>query len=162
MKRAATILIVLLIVIQFIKPERNESNDNTYHISKKYEFPNDIAAITKAACDDCHSNKTVYPWYANVQPVAWWLSYHVNDGKKHFNLSEFTNRKIAVQHHKLEEMVEMVEEGEMPLKSYTFLGLHKEANLSPEQRNKLTAWAKQQMAVIKSNYPADSLVMKRG
>ena len=133
MKKIATIVIVLLIVIQFFKPERNLSDDQSHHISTKYDFPEEIAAISKAACDDCHSNKTTYPWYANVQPAAWWLSQHVNDGKKHLNFSEFTKRRIAVQNHKLEEIVEMVEEGEMPLKSYTWLGLHPDAKLTQDQ-----------------------------
>ena len=134
MKKIATIVVVLLIFIQFFKPERNLSDDQSHHISTKYAFPEEIAAISKAACDDCHSNKTTYPWYANVQPAAWWLSNHVNEGKKHLNFSEFTIRRIAVQNHKLEEIVEMVEEGEMPLKSYTWLGLHPDAKLTQDQK----------------------------
>lgn len=161
MKKIATILIVLMIAIQFFKPERNLSDDQSYHISTKYNFPEEIAAISKAACDDCHSNKTNYPWYANVQPAAWWLSHHVNDGKKHLNFSEFTKKRIAVQNHKLEEIVEMVEEGEMPLKSYTWLGLHPDAKLTEDQRSKLVSWAKAQMDTLKTKYPADSLVLKR-
>ncbi|MBK7008627.1 MAG: heme-binding domain-containing protein [Saprospiraceae bacterium] len=161
MKKIATIVIVLLIVIQFFKPERNLSDDQSHHISTKYDFPEEIAAISKAACDDCHSNKTTYPWYANVQPAAWWLSQHVNDGKKHLNFSEFTKRRIAVQNHKLEEIVEMVEEGEMPLKSYTWLGLHPDAKLTQDQRSQLISWAKAQMDTIKTHYPADSLILKR-
>ncbi len=161
MKKIATIVIVLLIVIQFIKPERNLSDDQSHHISTKYAFPEEIAAISKAACDDCHSNKTTYPWYANVQPAAWWLSNHVNEGKKHLNFSEFTKRRIAVQNHKLEEIVEMVEEGEMPLKSYTWLGLHPDAKLTQDQKSKLITWAKAQMDTIKAHYPADSLILKR-
>lgn len=161
MKKVATILIALMIAIQFFKPERNLSDDQSYHISTKYNFPEEIAAISKAACDDCHSNKTNYPWYANVQPAAWWLSHHVNDGKKHLNFSEFTKKRIAVQNHKLEEIVEMVEEGEMPLKSYTWLGLHPDAKLTEDQRSKLVSWAKAQMDTLKTKYPADSLVLKR-
>lgn len=161
MKKIATIVAVLLIVIQFFKPERNLSDDQSHHISTKYEYPEEIAAISKAACDDCHSNKTNYPWYANVQPAAWWLSHHVNDGKKHLNFSEFTKRRIAVQNHKLEEIVEMVEAGEMPLKSYTWFGLHPDAKLTAEQKARLVSWAKAQMDTIKAHYPADSLVLKR-
>ncbi len=161
MKKIATIVSVLLIVIQFIKPERNLSDDQRHHITSKYAFPEEIAAISRAACDDCHSNKTTYPWYANVQPAAWWLSHHVNDGKKHLNFSEFTKRRIAVQNHKLEEIVEMVEEGEMPLKSYTWLGLHPDAKLTPDQKLKIITWAKAQMDTIKAHYPADSLILKR-
>ncbi|HMS97374.1 MAG TPA: heme-binding domain-containing protein [Saprospiraceae bacterium] len=161
MKKIATIVVVLLIFIQFFKPERNLSDDQSHHISTKYAFPEEIAAISKAACDDCHSNKTTYPWYANVQPAAWWLSNHVNEGKKHLNFSEFTKRRIAVQNHKLEEIVEMVEEGEMPLKSYTWLGLHPDAKLTQDQKSKLITWAKAQMDTIKAHYPADSLILKR-
>lgn len=161
MKKIATIVVVLLIFIQFFKPERNLSDDQSHHISTKYAFPEEIAAISKAACDDCHSNKTTYPWYANVQPAAWWLSNHVNEGKKHLNFSEFTIRRIAVQNHKLEEIVEMVEEGEMPLKSYTWLGLHPDAKLTQDQKSKLITWAKAQMDTIKAHYPADSLILKK-
>lgn len=154
-------LLAVLIIIQFIRPEKNDSNDQQAHVSTKYEVPGEVATILKGACDDCHSNKTEYPWYANVQPVAWWLADHVEDGKRHLNFSTFTTRKIAIQNHKFEEVVEMVEEKEMPLNSYTWMGLHPEANLTEEQRQTLINWAKAQMDTLKANYPADSLVLKR-
>ena len=152
-------LVLVLVVIQFFRPERNESNDQTYAITTKYTVPQEVDAILKVSCNDCHSNKTEYPWYANVQPVAWWLDEHVVDGKRHLNFSEFTNRPIAIQNHKLEEVIEMVEEKEMPMEEYTYLGLHSEANLTDAQRQVLIDWAKSQMAYLKDNYPADSLVM---
>jgi Haem-binding domain len=105
--------------------------------------------------------QTEYPWYANIQPVAWWLNHHVTDGKRHANYSTFAQLPIAVQNHKLEETIEMIEEKEMPLASYTYFGLHKEANLTDEQRQILIRWAKAQMDSLKAHYPADSLVMKR-
>lgn len=154
-------LAIVLLVIQFIKPEKNDSNDMTYDISKKYEVPAEVDNLLKVSCNDCHSNNTVYPWYSNVQPVAWWLDHHVVDGKKHLNFSEFTNAPLFVQNHKFDETIEMVEEGEMPLESYTNLGLHPEANLSDEQRKILVDWAKAQMQYLKDNYPADSLKMPK-
>lgn len=153
-------LLVAFVLIQFIKPEKNISGDNTYHVSTKYTVPEDVDKILKVACNDCHTNKTEYPWYANIQPVAWWLDHHVVDGKKHYNLSTFTKLPIAVQNHKFEETIEMVDEKEMPLPSYTNFGLHKEANLTDEQRQTLINWAKAQMDTLKANYPADSLKMK--
>ena len=84
----------------------------------------------------------------------------MQDGKKHYNLSTFTKLPIAVQNHKFEETIEMLEEKEMPLESYTYLGLHKEANLTEAQRLTLINWAKAQMDTLKANYPADSLKMK--
>jgi hypothetical protein len=153
-------LAALLLIAQFIRPDRNESDDRTYDISTKYTVPDDVNHVLQVACNDCHSNKTVYPWYSNVQPVAFWLDNHVVDGKRHLNFSEFTKRPIAVQNHKLEEIVEMVEEKEMPMKEYTYLGMHPDANLTDTQRELIINWAKEQMAMLKATYPADSLKMK--
>jgi hypothetical protein len=152
-------LLILLVAIQFFRPERNESGDSTYAISEKYEVPAEVNQLLGVACNDCHSNKTVYPWYANVQPVAWFLDDHIRDGKRHLNFSSFTQRPVAVQHHKFEEIVETVESGEMPLESYTYLGLHAEADLTEAQRQTLIDWAKAQMEMLKAQYPADSLEM---
>lgn len=153
-------LAAVFLLAQFIRPERNESDDRTYDISTKYTVPAEVNNVLQVACNDCHSNKTTYPWYANVQPAAWWLSDHVNDGKRHLNFSEFTKRPLAIQNHKLEEIVEMVEEKEMPMKEYTYLGMHPEANLTDAQRELITSWARGQMAILKATYPADSLKMK--
>jgi hypothetical protein len=161
LKKILIALVILLVVIQFFRPEKNTSNDMTYDITTKYEVPDHVNQILKVSCYDCHSNKTEYPWYANVQPVAWWLDGHVTDGKRHLNFSEFTKRPIAIQNHKLEETIEMVDEKEMPLESYTYLGLHSEANLTDDQREAIIDWAKGQMAYLKTNYPADSLVMPK-
>jgi hypothetical protein len=152
---------VILIAIQFVRPEKNLSDDRTYDISTKYPVPNDVKMILEVACNDCHSNKTVYPWYSNIQPVAWMLDEHVVDGKKHLNFSTFTKMPIAVQNHKLEEVAEEVEKKEMPLESYTYFGLHKGANLTAEQRTLIINWVKTQMDSLKAQYPADSLKMKK-
>ena len=154
-------LLVVFVAIQFIRPEKNVSNDETFGIATKYDVPAEINEILTISCNDCHSNLTRYPWYANVQPVAWWLDHHVTDGKKHLNFSEFTKMPIAFQNHKLEETIEMVEELEMPLPSYTYLGLHSEAKLTDDQRKMIIDWANAQMDTLKANYPADSLVMPR-
>ena len=154
-------LIGVLIIIQFIQPEKNVSGENSKDITNKYPMSAELSSLMAVACNDCHTNKTVYPWYANIQPVAWWLSGHVNEGKRKLNFSTFLSRPIAYQNHKLEEIIEMVKEKEMPLPSYTNFGLHKEANLTDEQRQLITAWAQTQMDTLKAQYPPDSLVMKR-
>lgn len=152
---------IILLTIQFFRPEKNESNDLTYDIATKYQVPDDVKHLFQVSCNDCHSNKTEYPWYANVQPVAWWINNHVVDGKRHLNFSTFAQMPIAIQNRKLEETVEMVEEKEMPMAVYSFLGLHSEAKLNDEQRTKIIDWAQAQMSYLKDTYPADSLVMPR-
>lgn len=160
-KKILLALGAVLVVIQFIRPEKNLSDDRTYDVSTKYAMPEDVKSTLKVACDDCHSNKSEYPWYSNIQPVAWFLDHHVVDGKRHLNFSNFTSRPVAYQNHKFEETIEMIKEGEMPLPSYTNFGLHSGAKLTEEQKQSLISWAETNMAFLKASYPADSLVMRR-
>ena len=160
MKKLLIGIASLLIIIQFIHPEKNESNDNTYDISTKYSIPSPVQETLKNACNDCHSNQSTYPWYSNIQPVGFWLNHHIEEGKEHLNFSTFTKMPVAVQNHKLEEVIETVEEGEMPMPSYTYFGLHPKANLSAQEKDALIAWAKSQMDLLKATYPADSLKLK--
>ncbi|WP_026969311.1 heme-binding domain-containing protein [Algoriphagus terrigena] len=160
-KKISIGIIVLLILIQFIPYEKNESSASEFDVSKSYNVPDNVSMILKGACNDCHTNSTIYPWYSYIEPVGLFLNRHITEGKGHLNFSEFTNRPLAWQNHKFEETIEMVEEKEMPLESYTFFGLHPEANLTDQDRKVLIDWAKDQMAMLAATYPADSLVMKR-
>jgi hypothetical protein len=114
-----------------------------------------LAAETKAvlevACYDCHSNNTRYPWYANVQPVAWWLQGHVKEGKQHLNFSEFTTYAPKKQHHKFEEIKEAVTDGWMPLDSYKWI--HKDAVLTKEQSEAIAKWCDENMAKLPAPEP---------
>ena len=152
---------VVIVILQFIRPERNLSGENAKDLTNQYTVPEEVSDILAVACKDCHSNKTVYPWYANIQPVGWWLNQHITEGKGHLNFSTFLSRNIAYQNHKFEEIIEMVEEAEMPLPSYTNFGLHPEANLTDDQRQILIRWAKTQMDTLKAQYPPDSLIIRR-
>ena len=153
------VLLGLFLLAQFIRPEKNQSDDQTNHIRNNFPIPDSVEAILKVACYDCHSNYTRYPWYAEVQPVGAWLADHVEEGRDELNFSSLATRRIAVQNHKLEEVIEMIEEGEMPLFSYTIT--HRDAVLSDEQKELLINWAKTTMGTIKANYPADSLVRRK-
>src|SRR5579872_5577782 len=142
MKRIFFILLLLLVVIQFIRPKKNQSsvlsrNDITKHLN----VPDSVLNILKRSCYDCHSNNTVYPWYDRIQPVAWWLQYHVNHGKHSLNFSEFASYSAAKQAKKLKSIGKQVKEDGMPLDSY--LWIHKDAVLSPEEKEILIHWADQ-------------------
>lgn len=153
--KIALAILTVLVLIQFYRPARNESNDQAHHISTLYPVPVAVRQVLRSACDDCHSNYTVYPWYANVQPVASWLTHHVNEGKEELNFSEFALYRPRRQYHKLEEVIEMINDRKMPLESYTLV--HKDAILTAEERSLLTQWAQGILDTMKATYPADSL-----
>jgi len=160
LKKITYALAVILVVIQFVPMNEQEVSSNANELSTSFEVPDHVATLLQGACNDCHSNTTTYPWYAKIQPVGFWLQHHVNEGKEHLNFSEFTSLPLRIQNHKFEEIVEMVESKEMPLPSYTYLGLHPEANLSDEDRKVLVDWAKAKMEKMAATYPADSLKMR--
>lgn len=145
MKILKTILLLLLvafIIAQFFKPERNEGSTESFEaFLKETNPPKDVAFILTETCFDCHSDHTRYPWYDKITPVNFWLAEHIADGKKHFNISKWDDYSIKKKDHKFEELIEMVEEKEMPLKSYTYT--HSEAKLSDEQINAVIDWAKE-------------------
>lgn len=159
-KRIFVFLLLAFIVIQFIHPKPNKaSGDQPNYIGKAYAIPEDVKTILVKACNDCHSNNTSYPWYSNIQPVDWWLTNHIKEGKAHLNFDEYTHRNLRYQYHKMEETVEMVEDVKMPLDSYTWI--HKDAKLNPEEKNKLINWANTIMDTMKARYPIDSLIRKK-
>lgn len=144
MSRTKKILIgvlALLIVIQFIRPARNINGQVLpTDISKLYSVPENVQASLKKACYDCHSNNTRYPWYVNIQPVGWYLAWHVSEGKEELNFNDFGSYSQRKQKGKFKGIANTVQEDEMPLSSYTLI--HKDAILTSEEKAQLIAWAK--------------------
>ncbi|OYU57391.1 MAG: cytochrome C [Chitinophagaceae bacterium BSSC1] len=159
LKKIMLALLVILLVMQAFRPTKNLSANTENDISVSYAVPTDVKTILAKACNDCHSNKTEYPWYANIQPVAFWLNDHVVDGKRHMNFNEFNKYRIAKQYKKLEECIDEVKDGEMPLESYTMI--HKNAILTEAEKTTLTNWCMTVRDSIKAKYPADSLVLPK-
>lgn len=131
---------VALLGIQLIRPARNLGTaDGPDEIARKYAVPADVHRLLVAACYNCHSNHTDYPWYANVQPVGWWLADHVNSAKRHVNFSAFGAYGTHEAARRLDSIADQVDEGDMPLRSYTWM--HPAARLTKEQRQKIVDWA---------------------
>jgi len=133
-------ILALALVVQFFRPARtNPPIDEAQTLQAQSPVPPDVSAIITRACYDCHSHQTKWPWYSNVQPVAWFLVDHVNEGRRHLNFSEWGTYSPKRRHHKLEEISDEVQGGAMPLESY--LPLHAEARLTPADIAAIAAWA---------------------
>ncbi len=152
-------LLIIFIVLQAFRPAKNVSGDTTRDISTNYVVPENVKTILAKACNDCHSNTTRYPWYAEIQPVSWWLGNHIKDGKRHLNFNDFTGMRIGRQYKRLADCIEQVKDGEMPLSSYTLI--HKDAVLTETEKQTLYNWCEVLRDSIKADYPADSLVIKK-
>lgn len=152
-KRTGILLLFALIVIQFIRPVKNEdSSASLEKIQDEFSTPEDVLNILESSCNDCHSNFTFYPWYAEIQPMGWWISNHVNEGKEHLNFDIFRSYAPDEQHHAMEELIETVQEDEMPMPSYTYL--HGNAVLDAGKKAALITWAQGIMRELEKNHPA--------
>jgi len=139
-KKLLLILLGAFIIAQFFGPDKNEGDMASIEaFLTDTNPPEDVKAILKESCYDCHSDVTRYPWYNNITPVNYWLADHVRHGKGHFNVSNWNDYSTKKKDHKLDELVEMVEKKEMPLNSYTWT--HSEANLSDSQIQSIVNWA---------------------
>jgi hypothetical protein len=90
MKIALIVIVVLLVVAQFFRPSFvNPPIDPTKTLVATTPVPANVESIFERSCYDCHSNKTVYPWYSKVAPVSWLLARDINGGRHQVNFSEW-------------------------------------------------------------------------
>lgn len=140
-RKILLVFIILFIAIQFFRPSKNAgAASGPQDIHSVINVPDTVNSILRTACYDCHSDSTRYPWYAKLQPVAWWLNNHIREGKAELNFTEFAGYTLKKQQNKLKGIVHEITEGDMPLSSYTLI--HRDAVLSKEQKEIITVWAK--------------------
>ena len=124
-------------------------------VTAALELPDgEVGVVLRAACLDCHSHETVWPWYSRVAPVSFFIAAHVEEGREHLNFSTWTAGDAEWVDHMLEEIEEVLEEGEMPLRSYALL--HPEARLTEAERNLLARWARERRATLEPSHPNES------
>lgn len=142
LKIIALVLLVAFVGIQFIPTERNQSD-----VVHKSDFltvnntPENVGNLLQVSCYDCHSNNTAYPWYNKVQPIAWFLENHIEDGKHELNFSEWAEYSNRRKNSKLKSIISQIEDDEMPLFSYTLV--HRDAVLSEPEKELIINYMKQ-------------------
>lgn len=145
LKRVVIIIAILFVVAQAIRPSMtNPPVDESRTLKAKTQITPEVYAIMERSCNDCHSNKTVWPWYSQISPISWYQARHVDQGRRELNISDwarFDNRRAT---RKLDEICEQVKTGEMPLSSY--LLLHPSAKLSDADKQALCNWTEQERA----------------
>ncbi len=122
-----------LIVIQFFPITLNESDtvpQSDFMVEN--QVPATIKNRLQVSCYDCHSNNTDYPWYSKIQPAAWYLEDHIQEGKDELNFNEWAEYSDRRKNSKLRSIISQIEEDKMPLDSYTLI--HKDAILSDEDK----------------------------
>ena len=133
------LFVLLFLVAQIIRPSRaNPPVDESQTIQARTQMTAEAAAILDRSCRDCHSNKTVWPWYTNVAPISWFIANHVSEGRHSMNLSEWGRLDRDQQDRKLRQICDEIQDGVMPLSSYT--PLHPGSKLTEQDKKTLCEW----------------------
>ncbi|CAN5636913.1 MAG: heme-binding domain-containing protein [Pyrinomonadaceae bacterium] len=131
---------IVFFVLQFFRPDRTNPQiveDETIEVATA--VPADVQAVLSRSCYDCHSHKTIFPWYSNVSPFSWFLADHIEQGRKEVNFSVWNTYSAEKKIRKFEEICEQVESRAMPLPSY--LWIHRNSILDGQKRKLLCDWA---------------------
>ena len=107
-----------------------------------------VRAIFSRSCQDCHSEKTDWPWYSYVAPLSWMIEKDVQQGRSHMNLSRWYGYSDEQKQQILSEMASLVRNRQMPLPRY--LLLHRNAKLSDAEVDQLYQWARKERKRLKS------------
>lgn len=133
------LLLAIIILVQFIPSGRTGNvENNPDDLILTADVPEEIAQLLKTSCYDCHSNQTDYPWYSYVAPVSWLVSRDVREGRENLNFSVWGGGDKMQMAKMLTEIMEEVEEKEMPLGIYTII--HRKAKLGREDRQAIVDW----------------------
>jgi len=130
-------LIGLFALIQLVPVDRSNPPVRT-----DIDAPENVAAILRRSCYDCHSHETRWPWYSRIAPVSWWLVDHVEHARGDLNFSEWPVFDFRAQELAFKDIEEQIDKGKMPLRSY--LILHPGARLGADDRETLLRWVRSQ------------------
>lgn len=139
-KRIGIMVLVILAAIQLIPVARtNPAVDGANSLLGANAAPPEIAEILQRSCQDCHSNRTKWPWYSHVAPVSWVVAGDVSGARRQMNLDEWGTYSVEKRQSKLTKICEELKSGDMPDTKY--LLIHRSAKLTAQQRATLCDWA---------------------
>jgi hypothetical protein len=139
LKLSLITLVALVVAAQAVRPARtNPPVDPQKEITAHMQVDPAVMSTLSRACNDCHSNRTEWPWYSNVAPVSWLVAHDVNDGREELNFSEWGASKEKEPGKLLGKICSEVTEGEMPMATYTLI--HPQAKLTREEVQNVCRW----------------------
>jgi hypothetical protein len=143
-------LVAVFVGLQFTNPARtNPPVPPGGDIAATNPPPPQIVALLHAACYDCHSDETIWPWYSHVAPVSWLVVSDVNHGREHVNFSEWPHAHPTWAARRLGDISDELGYREMPPAKYTLM--HPAARLTDAQRQELIHWADDAAEKLKSS-----------
>lgn len=159
MLRISKIVLLLaalgFIALQFKRPDHTNPPENAADtMEARMNVPPEVKAVLDRSCADCHSHRTVWPFYSHIAPIGWNISDHVMEGRQKLNFSAWGTYEPRRQRRKLHDICEEVQAASMPLPQYLYL--HRDAKMSPQDIQTLCNWTKAEEAKLNATQPQAS------
>jgi len=147
LKRFVLGAVILLAMAQAFRPARtNPPVDPNREIGAALPIDPVVGSVLARSCSDCHSNRTVWPWYSEIAPASWLVVSDVNRGRKELNFSNWAAYGPADQRKHLSEICKEMTEGEMPGRPYVLL--HPRAAVGKADVAAVCRWSAEQSAAF--------------
>ncbi len=134
--RISVVIVSIILLCQFVPIDRSVSKEEAPLIASE-----EVTSILKRSCYDCHSYQTVWPFYSYVFPISYLISDHINEGRSELNFSNWEKLSLKKKSTAVASILEEIEEGEMPIFSYTII--HRGARLTQTEIEILKKWAEE-------------------
>jgi hypothetical protein len=105
-------------------------------------------ALFERACQNCHSERTEWPWYSHVAPISWLIARDVQQARSHMNLSRWQDYSSDDRLWLLSEIGSAVRNRKMPVQRYTLL--HPEARLTDKERQQIYEWTRTERSRLRT------------
>jgi hypothetical protein len=139
---------IAILAAQLVRPDRSNPA-----VQGDLSAPPVVKNALERGCYDCHSNQTRWPWYSAVAPFSWWIHHDVDEGRRRFNFSSWTDYTSdpGTEDQKLDEVARLIASHAMPPQYYIMM--HPEARLTSEDRIAITRWIADEKSSHASSSP---------
>jgi hypothetical protein len=134
---AAGMLIASALVHPFGPVKTANSSDAVFSGA---QITGEALSVFERSCQNCHSEKTRWPWYSHLAPMSILVESDVSKARGRMNLSHWSEYSIDDQQSLLASIGVMVRTRQMPPSRYTLL--HPDARLSPQERDLIYNWTR--------------------
>jgi hypothetical protein len=124
-----------------LRPSGGRSEEYSWSpLLKGAEIDRGTLSILERACQNCHSERTRWPWYSHVPPASWLVQRDVRQARAHLNLSRWQSYSPDERRALLSAIGAVARSGTMPPRRY--LLLHSGSKLSHVEREQIYRWTR--------------------
>ena len=134
--RGAVIFVLVFVGMQLV-PTASKSRVTASGPEMAETIDSQVGSILDRSCQDCHSDRTRWPWYGHVAPISWMLARDVRQAREKLDFSQWTERPGSAKERM--EICDVLSEGNMPPRAYMIL--HRNAGVSEHDVDLICAWA---------------------